>query len=185
MIRLGGFCFIRTRKLNRSSVRLTNDFQPKPSINLWRETKSLPEMNLSHSFMLDFHCVLLHTAAIFDSSSSVGSSEGEAAVYEPQELELPIFSASSASKETFDEDSQSSDIEIEADDFFVSEAGLEALAEAEGILKEGYAEEEDAESSESLPDFDDTSDLTSLLQDDEASEFSEAGRLHLLYVIRC
>lgn len=178
MIRLGGFCFIRTRKLNRSSVRLTNDFQPKQSINLWRETKSLPEMNLSH-------CVLLHTAAIFDSSSSVGSSEGEAAVYEPQELELPIFSVSSASKETFDEDSQSSDIEIEADDFFVSEAGLEALAEAEGILKEGYAEEEDAESSESLPDFDDTSDLTSLLQDDEASEFSEAGRLHLLYVIRC
>eukprot|EP00057_Strongylocentrotus_purpuratus_P026607 XP_011681081.1 PREDICTED: FK506-binding protein 5 [Strongylocentrotus purpuratus] len=116
-------------------------------------------------------------AAIFDSSSSVGSSEDEAAVYEPQELDLPIFSASSASKETFDEDSQSSDIEIEADDFFVSEAGLEALAEAEGILKEGYAEEEDAESSESLPDFDDTSDLTSLLQDDEASEFSEAGPL--------
>ncbi|XP_054771678.2 uncharacterized protein LOC129279602 [Lytechinus pictus] len=117
-------------------------------------------------------------ANIFESSNSAtGSSGGEAGVYPPQELDLPLFSESSNAEETPDLESQNSDDEVQADDFFVSEAGLEALDEAERILNEGYAEDDSAESSESLPDFDDTSDLTSLLQDNDESEFSEAGPL--------
>ncbi|XP_071512141.1 uncharacterized protein [Diadema antillarum] len=121
-------------------------------------------------------------AAIFEPSSDVSSSEVETGGFDPEDIVSLLASQSSSSEpvESVDDivggQSQSSADEgeegVDEDSFLLSEAGLEALDEAEKILQEGLGE---GGESDSMPDFDDTSDLTSFLRQGDDSEASEGG----------
>ena len=122
---------------------------------------------------------------MLDASSSSSSSEAEIGVglYDPEEIQLSMFSASSGPEEPIEAQDSSSSVIVEGvpeivdDSFFLSEAGLEALDVAEKILKEGYDGDESSAPSESssVADFDGASDVNSLVQDSADLDSSASG----------